>query len=199
MLTDERFIMRFSPKVVFTSAAVVALAACSTEAPQAAVDETATEEAASEAAEPATIVGVAQGNENFSTLVTAVVAAELAETLSGDGPFTVFAPTNDAFAKVDADTLSALLTPEKKADLTGLLTYHVVAGELKAADVVKAITDGGGTATLTTVQGAPLKAMLDGENVILEDAAGGKSTVIMTDVDASNGVIHAIDTVIMPG
>lgn len=199
MLTDERFIMRFSPKVVFTSAAVVALAACSTEAPQAAVDETATEEAASEAAEPATIVGVAQGNENFSTLVTAVVAAELAETLSGDGPFTVFAPTNDAFAKVDADTLSALLTPEKKADLTGLLTYHVVAAELKAADVVKAITDGGGTATLTTVQGAPLKAMLDGENVILEDAAGGKSTVIMTDVDASNGVIHAIDTVIMPG
>ncbi|MEL6875243.1 MAG: fasciclin domain-containing protein [Pseudomonadota bacterium] len=191
--------MRFSPKVVFTSAAVLALAACSTEAPEAAVDETAAEDATTEAAEPATIVGVAQGNENFSTLVTAVVAAELAETLSGDGPFTVFAPTNDAFAKVDADTLSALLTPEMKDDLTGLLTYHVVAGELKAADVVQAITDGGGTATLTTVQGAPLKATLDGESVILEDAAGGKSTVIMTDVDASNGVIHAIDTVIMPG
>ncbi|MEM8918352.1 MAG: fasciclin domain-containing protein [Pseudomonadota bacterium] len=191
--------MRFSPKVVITSAAVLALAACSTEAPDAAVDETATAEAATETAEPATIVGVAQGNENFSTLVTAVVAAELAETLSGDGPFTVFAPTNDAFAKVDADTLAALLTPEKKADLAGLLTYHVVVGELKAADVVQAITDGGGSATLTTVQGAPLKAMLDGESVILEDAAGGKSTVIMTDVDASNGVIHAIDTVIMPG
>ncbi|MEO0439722.1 MAG: fasciclin domain-containing protein [Pseudomonadota bacterium] len=191
--------MRFSPKVVISSAAVLALAACSTEAPEAAVDETATEETATEAAEPATIVGVAQGNENFSTLVTAVVAAELAETLSGDGPFTVFAPTNDAFAKVDADTLAALLTPEMKDDLRGLLTYHVVAGELKAADVVQAIADGGGTATLTTVQGAPLKATLDGESVILEDAAGGKSTVIMTDVDASNGVIHAIDTVVMPG
>jgi len=86
-----------------------------------------------------------------------------------------------------------------KADLTKLLTYHVVAGKLTAADVVKAITDGGGTATLTTVQGASLKAMLDGNSVILEDAAGGKSTVIMTDVDASNGVIHAIDTVVMPG
>ncbi|SIN63161.1 Uncaracterized surface protein containing fasciclin (FAS1) repeats [Parasphingorhabdus marina DSM 22363] len=191
--------MRFSPKVLFASAAIVALAACSSEAPEAAVDDTATEEAATEAPAAATIVEVAQGNENFSTLVTAVVAADLGETLSSDGPFTVFAPTNDAFEKVDGDTLSALLTPEMKDDLTGLLTYHVVAGELKAADVVQAITDGGGTATLTTVQGAPLKATLDGESVILEDAAGGKSTVIMTDVEASNGVIHAIDTVIMPG
>ncbi|MEO9470176.1 fasciclin domain-containing protein [Parasphingorhabdus sp.] len=191
--------MRFSPKIILTSAAVVALAACSTEAPEAAVDETATEDAAVEATESATIVDVAVGNENFSTLVTAVTAAGLGETLNGDGPFTVFAPTNDAFAKVDADTLASLLTPEKKDDLAGLLTYHVVAGKVMAADVVKAIADGGGTATLTTVQGAPLKASLDGENVILEDAAGGKSTIIMTDVEASNGVIHAIDTVVMPG
>lgn len=191
--------MRFPPKILLTSAAVVALAACSTEAPQAAVDETATEEAAVEATESNTIVDVAVGNENFSTLVTAVTAAGLGETLSGDGPFTVFAPTNDAFAKVDADTLSSLLTPEKKDDLAGLLTYHVVAGKVMAADVVKAIADGGGTATLTTVQGADLKASLDGENVVLEDATGGKSTIIMTDVDASNGVIHAIDTVVMPG
>lgn len=191
--------MRFSPKVFLTSAAVVALAACSTEAPQAAVDENATEEVASEVTESNTIVDVAVGNENFSTLVTAVTAAGLGETLNGDGPFTVFAPTNDAFAKVDADTLASLLTPEKKDDLTGLLTYHVVAGKVMAADVAKAIADGGGTATLTTVQGAALKASLDGENVILEDAAGGKSTIIMTDVDASNGVIHAIDTVVMPG
>ena len=116
-----------------------------------------------------------------------------------EGPFTVFAPTNDAFAKVDADTLSELLTPEKKDDLTALLTYHVVAGKLTAADVAKAITDGGGTATLTTVQGAELKASMDGENVVLEDAVGGKSTVTMVDVEATNGVIHAIDTVVMPG
>lgn len=150
-------------------------------------------------AEAGTIVDVAVGNADFSTLVTAVTAADLGTTLASEGPFTVFAPTNDAFAKVDADTLSALLTPEMKADLTALLTYHVVAGELKAADVVKAITDGGGIATLTTVQGGELKAMLDGDSVILEDAAGGKSTVIMTDVEASNGVIHAIDTVVMPG
>ena len=192
--------MRISPKIFVTTAAVALLAACASEAPQAAETETAVEEVTgAEAEAPGTIVDVAVGNENFSTLVTAVTAAGLGETLSGDGPFTVFAPTNDAFAKVDADTLSALLTPEKKADLTALLTYHVVAGKLMAADVVKAIADGGGTATLTTVQGAPLKAMMDGENVVLEDAAGGKSTITMTDVDASNGVIHAIDTVVMPG
>ncbi|MEH6702036.1 fasciclin domain-containing protein [Parasphingorhabdus sp.] len=189
--------MRISPKMLLTTTAVFALAACSTEAPQAAVDEGAVEAMAE--TETGTIVDVAVGNEDFSTLVAAVTAADLGATLSGEGPFTVFAPTNDAFAKVDPDTLAALLTPEKKADLTALLTYHVVAGKLTAADVVKAITDGGGTATLTTVQGAPLKATLDGESVILEDAAGGKSTVILTDVDASNGVIHAIDTVIMPG
>ncbi|PHR14217.1 MAG: beta-Ig-H3/fasciclin [Sphingopyxis sp.] len=200
-LKFERLIMRISPKILFTTAAVVALSACSSEAPPAAADETSTDAMmdSSETTEPGTVVDVAVGNPDFSTLVTAVTAADLGETLAGEGPFTVFAPTNEAFDKVDPDTLNALLTPEKKDDLTALLTYHVVAGKLMAADVVKAITDGGGTATLTTVQGAPLKATLDGDKVILEDATGGKSTVILTDVDASNGVIHAIDTVVMPG
>lgn len=196
--------MRIYSKILLASAATLALAACAQEATDASAEGTVEEDAAdamaaAEPAEPATIVGVAQGNENFSTLVTAVTAADLGETLSGEGPFTVFAPTNDAFAKVDADTLSELLTPEKKDDLTALLTYHVVAGKLTAADVAKAITDGGGTATLTTVQGAELKASMDGENVVLEDAVGGKSTVTMVDVEATNGVIHAIDTVVMPG
>ena len=193
--------MRISPQMILTTTAVIVLAACSTEAPQAAVDESSADAMMDSAAtaEAGTIVDVAVGNDDFSTLVAAVTAADLGATLSGDGPFTVFAPTNDAFAKVDQDTLTALLTPAKKADLTALLTYHVVAGKLTAADVVKAITDGGGTATLTTVQGAMLKASLDGDSVILEDATGGKSTVILTDVDASNGVIHAIDTVVMPG
>lgn len=192
--------MRIHSKILLASAATVALAACSEPAADASGDDTVVEDVTEvEAAEPATIVGVAQGNENFSTLVTAVTAADLGDTLSGEGPFTVFAPTNDAFGKVDPETLSALLTPEMKDDLTGLLTYHVVAGKMTAADVVKAITDGGGTATLTTVQGGELKASLDGENVVLEDAAGGKSTVTMADVEATNGVIHAIDTVVMPG
>ncbi|WP_373492307.1 fasciclin domain-containing protein [Parasphingorhabdus sp.] len=193
--------MRISPKMILTTTAALALAACSTEAPEAPVEEGGADAMMDSAAtaEPGTIVDVAVGNADFSTLVTAVTAADLGATLSGDGPFTVFAPTNAAFDKVDQETLSALLTPEMKDDLTGLLTYHVVAGEMKAADVIKAITDGGGTATLTTVQGGTLTATLDGDSVILEDANGGKSTVIMTDVEASNGVIHAIDTVVMPG
>jgi len=192
--------MRIHSKILLVSAATAALAACSEPAADVSGDDTVVEDVTEvEAAEPATIVGVAQGNENFSTLVTAVTAASLGETLSGEGPFTVFAPTNDAFGKVDVETLSGLFTPEMKDDLTGLLTYHVVAGKMTAADVAKAITDGGGTATLTTVQGGKLKASLDGESVVLEDAAGGKSTVTMADVEATNGVIHAIDTVVMPG
>jgi len=145
-----------------------------------------------------TIVGVAVGNENFSTLVAAVKAAGLVETLNGEGPFTVFAPTNDAFGKLPEGTVAGLLKPESKDALTAVLTYHVVAGEFKAADVVKAIQSNGGTFTITTVQGADLTATLDGDKVVLTDAKGGKSTVVLTDVPASNGVIHAIDTVVMP-
>ncbi|RZS93809.1 fasciclin domain-containing protein [Aquimarina brevivitae] len=145
-----------------------------------------------------TIVGVAAGNENFTTLVAAVKAAELVETLNGDGPFTVFAPVNEAFDKLPEGTVEGLLKPESKETLTAILTYHVVAGKVMAADVVKAIKEGDGSFTITTVQGATLTASLDGENVILTDAKGGTSTIIMTDVAASNGVIHAIDTVVMP-
>ncbi|NKI33023.1 fasciclin domain-containing protein [Croceivirga thetidis] len=145
-----------------------------------------------------TIVGVAVGNENFSTLVAAVKAAGLVETLNGDGPFTVFAPTNDAFGKLPEGTVAGLLKPESKETLTAVLTYHVIAGEFRAADVVKAIQDNGGSFSITTVQGATLTASLEGDKVVLTDAKGGKSTVVLTDVEASNGVIHAIDTVVMP-
>lgn len=151
-----------------------------------------------ETVEVPTIVGVAAGNENFSTLVAAVKAAGLVDTLNGDGPFTVFAPTNDAFGKLPEGTVEGLLKPESKETLTAVLTYHVVAGSFKAADVVKAIQDNDGAFAITTVQGATLTASLEGDSVVLTDAKGGKSTVVLTDVDASNGVIHAIDTVVMP-
>jgi uncharacterized surface protein with fasciclin (FAS1) repeats len=144
------------------------------------------------------IVGVAAGNENFSTLVAAVKAAELVETLSGEGPFTVFAPVNAAFDKLPEGTLDDLLKPESKQTLTSILTYHVVAGNFKAADVVKAIQDNDGAFVITTVQGNTLTASLEGENVLLTDTKGGVSTIVLTDVEASNGVIHAIDTVVMP-
>lgn len=151
-----------------------------------------------EVVETPNIVGVAVGNENFSTLVAAVKAAELVETLSGNGPFTVFAPTNDAFGKLPEGTIDTLLKPESKSTLTSILTYHVVAGKFMAVDVVAAIKANNGAFTADTVNGEKITLMLDGENVVIKDAKGGTSVIVMTDVAASNGVIHAIDSVIMP-
>ncbi len=153
---------------------------------------------ATEATGDKTIVALAQSNPQVSTLVTAVTAAGLGETLSGAGPFTVFAPSNDAFAKVDKATLDGLLKPESKEALAKLLTYHVVAGDVKSGDLTKLITDGNGTATVKTVNGASLKASMDGDKIVLTDAKGGKSTVTAPDMVASNGTIHLVDTVVMP-
>ncbi len=145
-----------------------------------------------------TIVALAQSNPQASTLVTAVTAAGLAETLSGAGPFTVFAPSNDAFAKVNKATLDGLLKPESKDKLASLLKYHVVAGNVKSGDLAKMIADGNGTASVKTLNGGTLKARLDGDKIVLTDAKGGKSTVTAGDMLASNGTIHLVDTVVMP-
>lgn len=142
-----------------------------------------------------TIVELAQGNPQLSTLVTAVTAAGLGETLSGTGPFTVFAPSNDAFAKVDKATLDGLLQPASKGVL---LTYHVVAGNVKSGDLANMIVDGKGTATIKTLNGGNLKASMAGDKIVLTDAKGGKSTVTEADVVASNGTVHVVDTVLMP-
>ncbi len=145
-----------------------------------------------------TIVENASAAPNLTTLVTAVTAAGLVETLSGAGPFTVFAPTNDAFAKLPAGTVEGLVKPAAKADLTKILTYHVVPGKMTAADLTAAITAGGGKAELTTVQGGKLTATASGGTITLTDAKGGKSTVTQGDVMQSNGVVHVIDTLVMP-
>ncbi|MFT6825684.1 MAG: putative surface protein with fasciclin (FAS1) repeats [Patiriisocius sp.] len=144
------------------------------------------------------IVAVAAGNDNFTTLVAAVQAAGLVETLSSAGPFTVFAPTNDAFAKLPAGTVESLLTPESKDALTGILTYHVVSGKFEAAAVIEAIKANDGKFTVETVQGGSIDLSLKDGNVMLTDAKGGMATVVIADVPASNGVIHALDTVLMP-
>jgi len=145
-----------------------------------------------------TIVGVAASNEAFTTLVAAVKAAGLVETLNSAGPFTVFAPTNDAFGKLPAGTVETLLKPENKGTLTGILTYHVVAAEFMAKDVVKAIQDSNNAFKVKTVQGGTLTLSLEGSSVVITDAKGNKSTITATDVEASNGVIHVIDTVVLP-
>jgi len=144
------------------------------------------------------IVDVAAGSKKHTTLVQAIKAADLVSTLKSQGPFTVFAPTDKAFGKLPAGTLDNLLKPENKAKLAGILTYHVVAGNLDKKAVLAAIKAGGGTATLTTVAGEKLTATVVKRKIILTDEKGGKATVKPTDLAASNGVIHVINTVLMP-
>lgn len=198
-----------------TAAAAVSLGACSrTEDPVAndmAMDNgmvMETDIATNDAAAPMvggaamlptrTVVENASEASNLTTLVTAVKAAGLVETLSGAGPFTVFAPTNDAFAKLPAGTVDTLVKPESKEALTKVLTYHVVPGTMTAETLMAAIKTGNGKAELTTVQGQKLTATQQGSSIVLTDAKGGKSTVAQADVMQSNGVVHVVDTVLMP-
>jgi uncharacterized surface protein with fasciclin (FAS1) repeats len=145
-----------------------------------------------------TIVQNAVNSKDHTTLVAAVKAAGLVDTLSGPGPFTVFAPTNAAFGKLPAGTVDTLVMPENRDTLTKVLTYHVVAGRLTAADIAGKIRAGRGTATLTTVEGEPLTARMQGKWLVLTDAKGGTSRVTTANVMQSNGVIHVVDTVLMP-
>jgi uncharacterized surface protein with fasciclin (FAS1) repeats len=168
-------------------------------------------EAGSEAASASTIVGGAEmyptrniienavNSRDHTTLVAAVKAAGLVDTLSGPGPFTVFAPTNDAFAKLPAGTVDTLLKPANLSVLQSVLTYHVVPGRVTAADLLKMIDAGGGQARLTTVQGGQLTASVMNGGVILTDAKGGVAHVTQADVLQSNGVIHVTDAVSLPG
>ncbi len=144
------------------------------------------------------IVDIAAGSADHTTLVAAVKAAGLVETLKSAGPFTVFAPTNAAFAKLPAGTVESLLKPESKAALSGILTYHVVAGNLDAAAVVAAIKKGNGKVEVATVAGGKLVASIENGKVVLTDEKGRKATVTATDLKGSNGVIHVIDTVLLP-
>ena len=144
------------------------------------------------------IVENAVNSPIHTTLVAAVKAAGLVDTLSSKGPFTVFAPTNDAFAKLPAGTVDTLVKPENKATLTKILTYHVVPGRIDSKQLLKDIKKGHGTATLTTVEGEPLTFTAAGGVITITDAKGGTATVTTADVYQSNGVIHVIDSVLMP-
>ena len=145
------------------------------------------------------IIENAVNSADHTTLVAAVKAAGLVDTLSGPGPFTVFAPTNDAFAKLPAGTVDTLLKPENKATLQSVLTYHVVPDRLSAADLVAKIRAGGGRARLTTAQGGTLTASMMGDRIMLTDAKGGMAHVTQGNVFQSNGVIHVTDAVSIPG
>ena len=144
------------------------------------------------------IIENAVNSKDHTTLVAAVKAAGLVETLQGKGPFTVFAPTNEAFDKLPKGTVESLVKPENKATLTKILTYHVVAGKLDSKALAEKIKAGGGKAELTTVEGGKLWASMKGPKIVLMDEKGGMSTITIKNVYQSNGVIHVIDTVVMP-
>jgi len=144
------------------------------------------------------IVENAVNSADHTTLVAAVKAAGLVETLEGPGPFTVFAPTNEAFAKLPAGTVDTLLKPENKTTLTKVLTYHVVAGRISASDLKKQMKAGNGTGQLTTVEGGKLWVSMQGGNIMLKDEKGGTALVTIPNVFQSNGVIHVIDAVVQP-
>ena len=145
-----------------------------------------------------TIVENAVNSKDHTTLVTAVKAAGLVDTLSGPGPFTVFAPTNRAFGKLPPGTVETLVQPAQKRTLTSVLTYHVVPGRLTAQDLMAEVKQGGGKAELKTVQGETLTVMQAGKGLTITDAKGGKSRVTIANVRQSNGVIHVVDSVLMP-
>lgn len=190
--------------ILLTSAAALTLAACDAGTDDTAVapvttDAMGADQMANTNMATDNIVQVAQGNPDFSTLVTAVQSANLGTTLSGPGPYTVFAPTNAAFEKIPQATRDELLSPAGQEQLSSILNYHVVQGAVTAAQLTQAIeAAGAGGYTINTVNGEELTATLDNGQVILTDATGSRATVTQTDVDASNGVIHAIDTVLMP-
>ena len=144
------------------------------------------------------IIENAVNSKDHTTLVAAVKAAGLVETLEGKGPFTVFAPTNAAFSKLPKGTVETLLKPENKKQLQTILTYHVVAGKWNASDIAKAIKDGKGKATIKTVSGGTLTAWMKGKDLYISDESGNKAKVTIADVNQSNGVIHVIDTVLLP-
>lgn len=145
-----------------------------------------------------TVVDIAIGSADHTTLVAAVKAGGLVETLQSAGPFTVFAPTNAAFAKLPAGTVDYLLKAENKATLVKVLTYHVIAGTFDAATVVKAITDAKGSLALKTVSGGTVTASIKNGKVVLTDEKGGTATVVATDLKAGNGIVHVIDSVVLP-
>ena len=145
-----------------------------------------------------TITAIVSDSSSYSLLKSAVVKADLAETLSGTGPFTVFAPTNEAFSKLPAGTVETLLKPENIKSLQTILTYHVVAGKMNSSDIAKAIKAGKGKASLKTVSGGTLTAWMDGKDLYISDESGNKAKVTISDVNQSNGIIHVVDTVLLP-
>lgn len=189
--------MKKLPKILLASVALTAVSACSSElseSEQAVLDE----RMAKEAAKPTNLTALMQANPDLSTAALAVGQSGIAQELKDDGPFTSFIAPNEAFKRMEDGRLEELMTPEKKSELAGIAKYGLVNGTLKSADIAKAITDGGGTASLTTLEGSDIKATMEGDKIVLEDGAGNKVNILEADIESSNGTMHIVDTVMMP-
>ncbi|MGB5484626.1 fasciclin domain-containing protein [Parasphingorhabdus sp.] len=193
----ERNIMLTPSRIILAAMALATISACSSEMSE---EEQAIYDARqAEEAEPTNLTAVVQHQPELTTATTMVGLSGIAEELKDDGPFTAFTANNDAFNKMDADKLKALMSPDNKAELVKIARFGLANGTMTSADIAKAIADGGGTANITTLEGGAIKASMNGDKIVLEDGAGNKATVIKADIPSSNGTLHIVDTVLMPG
>lgn len=184
-------------RIILAAMALATISACSSEMSE---EEQAIYDARqAEEAEPTNLTAVVQHQPELTTATTMVGLSGIAEELKDDGPFTAFTANNDAFNKMDADKLKALMSPDNKAELVKIARFGLANGTMTSADIAKAIADGGGTANITTLEGGAIKASMNGDKIVLEDGAGNKATVIKADIPSSNGTLHIVDTVLMPG
>ena len=189
--------MRTPTRMLIAAMALTTVSACSSEMSE---EEQAIYDARqAEESEPTNLTAVVQDQPELTTATTMVGLSGIAEELKDDGPFTAFTANNEAFNKMDADKLKALMNPDNKAELVKIARFGLANGTMKSADIAKAIADGGGSANITTLEGGAIKASMDGDKIILEDGAGNKATVIKADIPSSNGTLHIVDTVLMPG
>ncbi len=194
----ERGQMKFTSKLMLATAGLATIAACSSEMSE---DEQAIYDArvAEEEAKPTNLTALLQDNPDLTTAARVLVGfSGIAAELKDDGPFTSFVGSNAAFEKIPSEELDALITPEKKDELAAIAKFGLVNGSMSSEDLAKAIADGGGTASLTTLQGGAIKASMDGDKIVLEDGAGNKAGIVQADIESSNGKMHILDTVLMP-
>ncbi len=185
-----------APKLILASTLLALVPACSSELSE--EEQEILDTRIADEKQPTNLVAVLQANPDLSTAGTLLGLSGVGAELDGNGPHTLFAATNEVFNKMDAERLSELMHSDNKDELVSVTKFGLVEGNMTSADIAKAITDGGGTASLTTLQGGTIKASKDGDNIVLEDGAGNKANVTEADVQSSNGTLHIIDAVLMP-
>ncbi len=190
--------MHTPSRIILAAAALAMVSACSSDLNE---EEQAIYDAriAEENKKPTNLAAVVRDQPELATASMLLALSGIAAELKDDGPFTSFTASNDAFNKLDPDKLNGLTAPENKTELAGIAKHSLVDGSMTSADIAKAIADGGGTASITTLQGSVIKVSMDGDKIVLEDSAGNKATVVKADIESSNGVLHIVDTVLMPG